>query len=608
MSSSPLRPGASLEEELDYYKKQYEQLETDLADFQASSKELEEQLERDVENAEKNERKLKEQIEKVKYEAEEWKTKHQQSKTESNSAQNALQKEITTMRETNRSMQLRLRDTEVMNDDYERQARNTESSLEDMESKYNVAIERSVLLEGELKNSEQDRETLRIENQRLRDELGDLKVESEITLEKLRQADKTVERLRSRKPSPLAVESLRARSPGSEASGVTPSSPTASTPPPKSDTASDAPTPPSPPLSDGLPNGKPDPRTPMGARNRSLVPDARTTPRPGLQGPRALPKHSRGPSTASSGGGPTSDASSMKPPAKPRQVSRPSNLATEGLPRSDSLYQIRNLRGRMQKIEERVHSARSKLPAPKGGTPKGSPRAGAAASDNLPSSITMRRSIKRLSSNLGSQADGGASDTTSEAPSRRESGIKRLSFSIPRPSSVASERPPSAMDRPPSAAAASRPTSRTSLVSGSASLSANRPSSRTGARTPLGHYAGTNGTSTLPARSSSSVSGNYATIHGTPRSHRPSASVSELRRRAAESEDSAINISPTRRTTFDKSPWPTPSGTSKRQSGGLPQPKTNVKRPSTGFAQATKEELAMRPPPRRKMSDVGETY
>ena len=156
---------------MDYYKKQYEQLENDLADFQASSKELEEQLERDVEAAEKNERKLKEQIEKLKYEAEEWKSKHQQSKTEANSAQNALQKEITSMRETSRTMQLKLRDIEVVNDDYERQARNTESSLEDMESKYNVAIERGVLLEGELKTSEQEREALRIETQRLRDEL-----------------------------------------------------------------------------------------------------------------------------------------------------------------------------------------------------------------------------------------------------------------------------------------------------------------------------------------------------------------------------------------------------------------------------------------------------
>ena len=58
MSSSPLRPGASRDEELEYYKRQYEQLETDLADYQASSRELEDQLEKDVDAAEKNERTL----------------------------------------------------------------------------------------------------------------------------------------------------------------------------------------------------------------------------------------------------------------------------------------------------------------------------------------------------------------------------------------------------------------------------------------------------------------------------------------------------------------------------------------------------------------------
>lgn len=603
MTSSPLRPDAGREEELEYYKKQYEQLETDLAEFQASSKELEEQLERDIDNAEKSERKLKEQVEKLTFEVEEWKTKHKQSKTEANSAQNALQKEITIMRETNRTMQLKLRDIEVMNDDYERQARNTESSLEDMESKYNIAIERGVLLDEELKSGEQEREALRIETQRLRDELSELKVENEITLEKLRLADESIERLRSRKPSPLAVESLRARSPGSEASGVTPSSPTASTPPTKSDTASDAPTPPSPPLSDAPVNGKPYPKTPIAVKRRSLIPDAGTTPRPGLNGPRTQPRHSRGPSAASSIGA-TPDTKTMKPPAKPRQVSRPSNLATEGLPRSDSLYQIRNLRGRMQKIEERVQSARSKLPAPKNNTPKNSPRAGSALDEALPSSVTLRRSIRRPSSHVGSQVDG-ASDA-SETPSKRESYVRRLSYGLPRPTSVASDRPTSLLDRPPSSASARRPSSRLSLASGSGAMSANRPSSRTSVQTPINSSAAKN----VPAqeRANSRVGGNYATIHGTPRSHRPSASVSEWRCTAAESEDSALPPSPSRPSTSDRSALLSPSGTLKRQSFGLPQMRGIGRRTSVGMGQGKDEDGAMRPPPRKKMSDVGETY
>ena len=632
MTSSPLRAGVSLEEELDYYKKQYEQLETDLADFQASSKELEEQLERDIENAEKSERKLKEQVEKLRFEVEEWKTKHKQAKTEANGAQNTLQKEITTMRETSRSLQLRLRDIEVVNDDYERQARNTESSLEDMESKYNVAIERGVLLDEEVKGGEQEREALRIETQRLKDELGDLKVESDITLEKLRLADNTIERLRSRKPSPLAVESLRTGSQGSEASGLTPPSPTASTPPPKSDSASEVATPPSPPLSDAPANGKLEPRTPMPGKRKSLIPDSTTTPRPVLHGPRTAPKHSRGPSAVSSSGTSTSDARAMKPPVtKPRQVSRLSNAPGEGLPRSDSLYQIRSLRGRMQKIEARVHSARSKLPAPRQSTtPKNSPRTGSALSDKLPSSVTMRRSIRRPSMNVESQVDGTSDGGVSETASRRESRTSRLSFGIPRPPSSASERPASAMDRPPSAAAASRPTSRASLLSGSATLSANRPGSRTGARTPLGQlsgtatvsanrpssragtrtplggYAGTNGVRGH-GRSNSTLGGNYATIHGTPRTHRPSASVSELRGKAAESEDSsalASTLTPSRRTTVERTGLPTLSFGKRQSGGGLPTPSS--KRTSAGFGGL--DDSSRMPPPRRKMSDVGETY
>lgn len=435
MTSSPLRPGASMEEELDYYKKQYEQLETDLADFQSSSKDLEEQLERDIETAERNEHKLKEQVEKLNYEVEEWKQKHKQAKTEANSAQNALQKEVTALREGRRQLELRLRDIEVVNDDYERQARNTESSLEDMESKYNVTIERGVMLEEEVKVGEKEREELRIEAQRLRDELGELKVENEITQEKLRKADRVIEKLRQRKPSPpLAVKELRPsqqrpRSPtASEASGVTPASPTASTPPPKSDSMTEASTPPSPPLSDAPAHangvkseGKPTLLHKL--RGSAQTPDLSATPKPYFPSSSAASRHapspavrkptrhSRAPSsvtvsstgTQSATSDPYRSSTSMRPPPSSTRTrltsTRPSTGSTtsstptaagggggaesttssttggggsSALPRSDSLHQIKALRGRMQKIEERVHSARSKLPAPQPGTTAGS--------------------------------------------------------------------------------------------------------------------------------------------------------------------------------------------------------------------------------------------
>ncbi|KAK3676941.1 NADH:ubiquinone oxidoreductase [Recurvomyces mirabilis] len=657
MTSSPLRPGATLEDELDYYKKQYEQLETDLADFQASSKELEEQLERDIEAAEKNERKLKEQVEKLGFETEEWKTKHKQAKAEANSAQNALQKEITTMRESSRAMQLNLRDIEVVNDDYERQARNTESSLEDLESKYNVAIERAVMLEEEIKVGEQEREALRIETQRLRDDYGDLKVESDITQEKLRLADETIERLRSRKPSPLAVEYLRAKSPASEASGVTPNSPTASTPPPKSDTFSEAATPPSPPLSDAPVHAKAESRTPAPGKRTSLIPDSGATPRQSLYGPRTASKHTRGPSMVSSKSSSNAAAdgkNSMRPPTSTaRTIKRPSNATGgESLPRSDSLYQIKALRGRMQKIEERVHSARSKLPPPGSRTPTGSPRTGSATgstTEHLPASVTMRRSMKRPSGSMASSLANDITQTpeeseikpaTAAAASRRESHIKRLSYGVPRPASsaaVAGERPPSALDRPTSSASNHRPTSRTSMVGGGGGSTLGRPSSRAGARTPMSGMASSPpkaatlfGSSV--SRPRSSMGGTYATVHGNPRSHRPSASVSELRRLAGGgSEDSGLGnfgfpvatTSGNRRTTLERGSGVGTSslsalGTRRRQSGQLQPQQLQLQQPSlktlrrmsTGLQGPKEGEMRppQRPPSRRKMSDVGETY
>lgn len=62
-----------MQEELAYYKQQYETLEVELQEFQTSSKELEAELERDVEESEKRERKLQEKAERLSFEVDEWK-------------------------------------------------------------------------------------------------------------------------------------------------------------------------------------------------------------------------------------------------------------------------------------------------------------------------------------------------------------------------------------------------------------------------------------------------------------------------------------------------------------------------------------------------------
>ena len=71
--SSPPSDLTSPEDAIAYYKAQYELLENELADFQASSQELEAELEKDVEAAEKRERVLQEKAESLGFEVEEWK-------------------------------------------------------------------------------------------------------------------------------------------------------------------------------------------------------------------------------------------------------------------------------------------------------------------------------------------------------------------------------------------------------------------------------------------------------------------------------------------------------------------------------------------------------
>lgn len=73
LPSSPPADLSSPEAAIAYYKTQYEQLESELADFQASSRELEAELEKDVEAAEKRERALKEKVESLRFEVDEWK-------------------------------------------------------------------------------------------------------------------------------------------------------------------------------------------------------------------------------------------------------------------------------------------------------------------------------------------------------------------------------------------------------------------------------------------------------------------------------------------------------------------------------------------------------
>jgi len=448
-----------------------------------------------------------------------------------------------------------------------------------------------------MKIGEQEREALRIETQRLRDELSDLRIESDIVQEKLRLAEATIERHHERKVSNhLAGDSLRPRSPASEAStsATTLSSPTAASTPPHTKAGALRPdvTPPSPPLSDAPVSRRPIPSTPMPMRKTSTTRDSAATPRPALHQPR-LPRHSRGPSipAARPSMGTSGRATpSIKTTAPAPRVPRPSvggNAPAGGLPRSGSLYQIRGLIGKMQKLEERVYSARSKLPAPTNTPPRASPRNGSAMGHHISSgNVTLRSNRKRTS-------HASAASSRADAP---DSGVSRLSFGIPTSSREPSNSRPnsrasiSSQSRPESRSGMQRPESRSGMQRPESRSGMQRPESRGSTRTPMGHYSSASISGRIQ-RPRSSMSG-ISSAHSHTKSFSMSLRDSET---GSNSDGSNVATPVARRLTLEKSGIPTPSGLPRRQSAG--------RRSSTGFADGGD----MLPPARpRKMSTQNE--
>lgn len=460
LPSSPA-PGASPEESLKFYKTQYELLEAELAEFQASSKDLETELERDIEQAEKRERQLKEQASNLRYEVDEWKEKTKQAKSEANAAQASLEREIKTLRQENLTLRQRVRDIEVANDDYERKQRTTEVSLEDMESKYNQALERAVMLEDEVKMGEQERESLRIETQRLKDEFSDFRIETDIMRKKLEKAEDEL----TRKRRPFSIASNPAiMSPRSELSPTTTdaSGPSFDIPPTKepiSSSISDTPMPPSPPTSDRS-SALPHPfATPVQAKSRLSLSGTNATPRQ-VAPLTCLNGHARGPSIPAISRTQT-NSTYRQSLSNAATTVRPAGIPT-GLPKSSSIAQLRNLRGRMQNLEERVHKARSKLPAPTDTPPRGSPRSGSALSNYVPASVTVRSRRKNGSSIMGGQDSQTEEMPTTPLMPRTKPNRESLTGRPKSPTRTAMAAPP-------------RPSSRTSTVSQRTSMSQFQP-------------------------------------------------------------------------------------------------------------------------------------
>ena len=471
----------------------------------------------------------------------------------------------------------------------ERQARHTTSSLEDLESKYNIAIERGVLADEEIKNGEQEREALRIEVQRLRDELSDLKIEAELRQDRLRKAEAMVGGNQQENAHVEGLDQFRPQSALSERSpSNTTSSPTVTTPPAKStsSTMSETQTPPSPPTSDKS-------GTYNAATQKAALPRLRTrqettsiTPRPPTSS--RLQRYSRGPYVA---GTADKTPSSIRPRnARPSTgPQRPGNLVQSG-----SLYHLHGLMNKMQSLEQRVHSVRSKLPAPTSTPPRASPRSGSSlGQSSIPSNVTVRSSKKRSAgsnaSSIPAFGDRPSSRLSSSLSQTVDRPSSRLSSGIPHPSPFRDVESNGASGKEPGN---SRPVSRTSHVSRqsishlpSSQLSnGSRPSSRqsmTGSRTPLGHYPVNS--QTEPRRPRSSMGG-------------------YLQQTEEEEAEDVTTPTPSRRSTYLKD-----------SSSGIPSLPSHKPRSSTsGLGRRTSSGTGeMGPPDRRpcrKLSEVGESY
>lgn len=591
--SSPPNEQTSPEEAIAYYKRQYEALEAELQDFRISSQELENELEKDAEIAEGKERVWREKAEGLAFEVEEWKTKYKQSKAEANAAQNALQKEITMLRDTNRNLQLKLRDIEVANDDFERQARNTTSSMEDLESKYNVAIERSVMMDEEIKIGEQEREALRIETQRLREELSDLKIEAEIAHDKLEKAN-------ARQLPSLSTHMGTEISPYSRRSlDSAASSPMITTPPDTksistSDTVSETPTPPSPPMSDVSRDARKSIKTPIHPQPTKI------------RMPSGNISNTSKPATARVRDTRRPTINSRSTPSVIRNVVSKAH-ATRGLPNSTSLTHIRNLTAQMQRLEQRVHSARSKLPAPVNTTPpRPSPRGSLAY---VPPSVTIR-SRKRTEGSAVTRSSTSSVVEDNSTPSSRHAsristtGISRLSFGPISAREGGDSRPTSRTGTTFSTSTSSRPDSRTELE---------WPYNRTsigGARTPLGHF----------SQSALAESRRPRSGVGYHQGHGQSNSVSHITGVDEESEygDRSV-VTPSRRSTVSRSsdfgsgiplPRRTSGGTSSTSPVLVRRKNSQVTSSSVESNKSTQVNGSMRPPERRprRPTGLGETY
>ncbi|KAG5357611.1 Nuclear distribution protein nudE-like protein 1 [Yarrowia sp. C11] len=202
--ASPLTPNSKAHLEVIAYnqyiqaKEQIHQLEQELTEFQESSKELELELEQELAESDKRQSKLEDRISTLESEVAEWRKKTLDAHKEAATTQEALQREVSSLRDAHKLVKERLRETENANDDIEQRERITCSTLEDIQTRYNEALENVAILEAELAA----KDVLIGEHHRAKEEIKDLTEELEHTRKKLATKDQELEEANKRIMNP----------------------------------------------------------------------------------------------------------------------------------------------------------------------------------------------------------------------------------------------------------------------------------------------------------------------------------------------------------------------------------------------------------------------
>ncbi|KAL0110530.1 hypothetical protein PUN28_013852 [Cardiocondyla obscurior] len=183
-------------------------VERELEEFQENSQMLEKELETSLEQAEKTNRELRQRNTRLATEVEQLRTRLDQQSTDCAMFQGKAQD----LQQQHEHLLKYIRELEQKNDDLERAHRINRVTEEEIEAKFNLAIEKNALLESEL----DEKESLKVIVQRLMDEVRDLKQEIQVHERHHADNNKTSEKVRSIVDSNKLQAELESNSPASQ--------------------------------------------------------------------------------------------------------------------------------------------------------------------------------------------------------------------------------------------------------------------------------------------------------------------------------------------------------------------------------------------------------